>query len=131
MPAVSGKINPKGGEPLVAKKHEHIADHPGGILRDIREEQNLSRNCVVEHVDISLRHLAAVELGEKNLSIETLRKLLQYYGTSADRIFFPETYVADGQLGEATRLLASCSQKQLQLITAFIRMLQDQKELEL
>ena len=97
----------------------------------MREEQNLSRNWVVDYIEIGYRHLTEIELGETCPSVETLGKLLHCYGASADRIFYPETYMDDGQLRETTRLLTSCTPKQLQLVTAFIKMLRDQKELEL
>lgn len=119
------------GELPVVKRYEQTSHHPGSILREIREEQNLSRNCVVDHIDIGHRHLTAIELGEKCPSVETLKKLLRYYGASADRIFYPEMYAEDGLLRETTRLLASCTPKQLQLIKAFIKMLRDQKGLDL
>ena len=115
----------------MAKRHEQAPDHPGSILREMREEQNHSRNWVVDHVDISHRYLTAIELGEKCPSVETLGKLLRCYGASADRVFYPKTYADDGQLKETIRLLSSCTPKQLQLVAAFIRMLREQKELEL
>lgn len=97
----------------------------------MRDEQNLSRKWVVDHVDFGLRHLAAIELGEKIPSIDALGELLRFYGESADRIFYSDSYEKDSPMAETTRLLASCSPKQCQLVTAFIRMLLDQKELGL
>lgn len=115
----------------MAKKRGLISDSAGGILRQMRDERNMSRKCVVDHVDFGLRHLAAIELGEKIPSIDALGELIRFYGESSDRIFYSEIYRKDGQLAETTRLIASCSPKQRQLVTAFIKMLLDQKELDL
>lgn len=115
----------------MARKHQQTSKSVGGILREMRDERNLSRKWVVDHVDFGLRHLAAIELGEKTPSIDALGQLLRCYGESADRIFYPNSYDGESQRAEATRLLASCSPKQCQLVTAFIKMLLDQKELGL
>ena len=45
---------------------------------------------MAERADIGLRHLAAIELGEKNPSVDTLYRLLRVIGASADRVFYPE-----------------------------------------
>lgn len=115
----------------MARKHDLTSYSVGGTLRKMRDEQNLSRRWVADHVDFGLRHLAAIELGEKMPSIDALGQLLRCYGESADRIFYPDSYDGGGKLDEATRLLASCSPKQYQLVIAFIKMLLDQKELGL
>lgn len=44
----------------------------GSKLRDIREESGMTRERVSERTEIGLRHLAAIELGEKNPSASTL-----------------------------------------------------------
>lgn len=103
----------------------------GGILREIREEQHLGRQWVAEHADIGPRHLIAIELGEKNPSVDTLRRLIRCFGVSADRVFYPEGYVRDDQLEEIGRLAAICTPKQRQLAAAFIKMLLDQPDLNL
>lgn len=115
----------------MARKHELTSYSVGGLLREIRDEQHLSRKWVVDHVDFGMRHLAAIELGERMPSIDALGQLLRCYRVSADRIFYPDSYSGDNQLAEATRLLASCSPKQRQIVMAFIKMLLEQKDLGL
>lgn len=115
----------------MAKNNVQTSKLLGGILREMREEKKLDRGWVAEHTDIGLRHLTAIELGEKRPSVETLCRLIRCYGASADRIFYPESYVADDRLEEANRLIAASTPGQRQLIVAFIRMLQDQTDLDL
>lgn len=118
----------------MSEKNEPDLNELGGILRKMREELSFKREHVAEHVNIGLRHLTAIELGEKSPSVATLRRLVRYYGASADRIFYPESYGQDGQEGqieESRRLIAACTPKQRQLVTAFIRMLLDQTNLGL
>lgn len=109
----------------MVREHDPASEELGGILREMREELNLKREHVAEQVNIGLRQLTAIELGEKNPSVATLRRLIQYYGASADRIFYPELRNQDSLLEEAKRLLAACTPNQQALIIAFIRMLRE------
>lgn len=109
----------------MVKEHDPASEELGGILREMREELNLKREHVAEQVNIGLRQLTAIELGEKNPSVATLRHLIQYYGASADRIFYPEVPNQNNPLEEAKRLLAACTPNQQDLVIAFIRMLRD------
>ncbi len=112
------------------KKNELITDRLGGILRELRMEKDMTREWVSEHSDTGLRHLAAIELGEKNPSVDTLYRLIRCIGAPSDRIFYPELTAMDTQTSDIVRLLATCSPKQRQLIAAFIWMLKDQNFLE-
>lgn len=49
----------------MSDKHGQITNHLGAILRTLREEKGLTREWVAEHSDTGLRHLAAIELGQK------------------------------------------------------------------
>lgn len=82
----------------MSKKHDQVGSQLGNILRALREERGLTREWVAEYADIGLRNLAAIELGEKNPSIDTLYRLLRVLGASADRIFYPERFIKDASL---------------------------------
>lgn len=109
-----------GGELIVAKKHDQINNQHGNILRSLREEQGLTRELVAERADIGLRHLAAIELGEKNPSVNTLYRLLRAIGASADRVFYPEHSKKDDTLERIECLAATCSEKQRKLLIRLI-----------
>lgn len=97
----------------------------GYYLRKLREEQNLSRELVADRSGIGLRHLAAIELGEKNPSVNSLYRLIRAIGASADRIFYPELDEPDSELSDIMKLLACCNPKQLKLTRSFIKTLLD------
>ena len=59
----------------MSDKHGQITNQLGAILRTLREEKGLTREWVAEHSDTGLRHLAAIELGQKNPTVETLSEL--------------------------------------------------------
>lgn len=114
----------------MSRKNHQSEDQIGNILHTVRMEKNLDRELVAEKVDISVRHLTAIELGEKNPSVETLRRLIRCLNVPSDRLFYPEMYIGDSQLDEINRLSAVCSPSQRRLVVAFIKMLLEQTELE-
>lgn len=114
----------------MGKKNDQLTGRLGGILRILREEKGLTREWVSEHSNTGLRHLAAIELGEKNPSVDTLYRLVRCIGVPSDRIFYPELSIRDNQIEEIMRLLAVCTPKQRKLIGAFIKMLLEQRDLD-
>ena len=114
----------------MSDKHGQITNHLGAILRTLREEKGLTREWVAEHSDTGLRHLAAIELGQKNPSVDTLYRLIRCMGVSADQIFYAELSSKSSSLDEISRLAATCTEKQQKLILAFIQMLLEQKDFE-
>ena len=100
----------------MAEKHDQTNHQLGNILRALKEEKGLTREWVAEHADIGLRHLAAIELGENNPSVDTLYRLLRVMGASADRVFYPERSIKDGDLERITCLAAACTPKQHKLL---------------
>lgn len=111
----------------MAEKHGQITDRLGGILRMLREEKDLTREWVAEHSDTGLRHLAAIELGEKNPSVDTLYRIIRCIGVSSDSIFYPELSEHNSELENIANLAATCTPKERQLIIAFIQMLLDNR----
>lgn len=113
---------------MVSDKHGQITDRLGGLLRTLREEKNLTREWVAEHSDTGLRHLAAIELGEKNPSVDTLYRIIRCIGVSSDRVFYSELSESNPNLNNISTLAATCTPKELQLIEAFIHMLLEHRD---
>ena len=114
----------------MSDKHGQFTNHLGAILRTLRKGKGLTREWVAEHSDTGLRHLAAIELGQKNPSVDTLYRLIRCMGGSADQIFYAELSSKSASLDEISRLAATCTEKQQKLILAFIQMLLEQKDFE-
>lgn len=111
----------------MSKKYGQITDRLGSILRELREENHLKREQVADRTDIGLRHVAAIELGEKNPSVDSLYRLIRGIGVPSDRVLYPELFEKNPDVDRASRLLVSCTPKQRQLVIAFIEMLLAQK----
>ena len=115
----------------MSNANEPLSSQLGILLREMREEKNISRKRASEYIGVSQRHLSAIELGEKYPSVETLYRLVRYFAAPANRLFYPELNCEDSQIEEIQRLVATCTPKQRQLIAAFVKMLREQPELEL
>ena len=88
----------RGGEQLVSEKNDPLMKQTGGALRALREGRGFSRERLCERVGISVRHLSAIELGDKNPSISILFQLIRSMGASADRVVYPELFTEDSDL---------------------------------
>lgn len=113
----------------MSKKDGQLTERLGTILRELREEKGLTREELAERSGTGLRHVAAIELGEKNPSVDTLYRLIRGIGVSSDRVFYPEISQSDPELEALVHTLATCSPKQKRLITAFVEMLRNQENL--
>ena len=114
----------------MSEKNDPLMKKTGGALRTLREEKDLTREQLCERVGISVRHLAAIELGDKNPSPSILFQLIRSMGASSDRVVYPELFTEDSDLKQIARLAATCSVKQRRLIIVFIEMLLSQKDLD-
>ena len=114
----------------MSDKNDPLMKKTGGALRTLREEKGLTREQLCERVGISVRHLSAIELGEKNPSPSILLRLIRSMGAPSDRVVYPELFTEDSDIKQIARLSATCSIKQRKLIIAFIEMLLSQKDLD-
>lgn len=112
------------------EKHDPLMAKTGAALRALREESGFTREQLCDRTEISVRHLSAIELGDKNPSSGTMIRLIRSMGASANRVVYPELSAEDSDLRRISRLAATCSVKQRKLIIAFIEMLLTQKDLE-
>lgn len=112
----------------MSEKHGQITKDLGAILRALREEKGFTREWVSEHSDTGLRHLAAIELGQKNPSVDTLYRIIRCIGVSSDRVFYPELSEKDSDLEKISHLAATCTEQQRRLIISFIQMLLEQED---
>ena len=71
----------------------------------------MTREELAERSETGLRHVAAIELGEKNPSVDTLYRLIRGIGVSS------------------IHLISTCSPEQKKLILAFVEMLRNQDDL--
>ncbi|MDR3149872.1 MAG: helix-turn-helix domain-containing protein [Oscillospiraceae bacterium] len=69
---------------------ENGSDRFGFIIKSARNAKHLTREQVAATLNISIRHLGAVENEHQNPSYELLYRIVQELDISADSIFHPE-----------------------------------------
>lgn len=62
----------------------------GERIRELREIQNYTRECLAEKVDISAKFLYEIEVGKKGFSADTLCRLSKALCVSCDYIMYGE-----------------------------------------
>lgn len=91
----------------------------GKRIRKQREFLNLSREDLCNYVSISPQFLSEIERGKKGASAETLYKLCEGLGISADYVLMGKERSAD--VSEITALLATLDEKYLPLAEDLIK----------
>ncbi len=56
----------------------------GKRVKDIRLQNNITREALAESIDVSSRFLADVESGKVGISLSTLKNICKYLGVSSD-----------------------------------------------
>lgn len=74
------------------------------FLRVYRQKHNLSREALAEILDISDSYLAALELGTRKPSYDTLLKIINTLKVPADDVLGTDGYV--GKINQAVELSA-------------------------
>ncbi|WHH59736.1 helix-turn-helix transcriptional regulator [Petroclostridium sp. X23] len=108
--------------------HNKDLDKLGKIIKAARKENNLTREQLAEKINITPRYLMSIENENKKPSYNVLFNLIRKLGISADRIFFPEKLHADSKVGLLIQLLYMCDESELNVITATIKALIDNKK---
>ncbi|MBQ7295563.1 MAG: helix-turn-helix transcriptional regulator [Clostridia bacterium] len=93
----------------------------GKRIREIREQQKLSREALAEKADISTQFLADIEGGKKGMSVVTLKKICNALHISADSIVFGNESTAKNLTLDA--MLASISEEKQEEISKIMQMI--------
>lgn len=102
----------------MSKKHEKL--FIGDVIREEREQCGYTREQLAARAEITPRYLAAIELNEKQPSLDVVKRLLRALGTPAARIFDQEDLLDNDESARLLRLMQSCNTQERKLITAII-----------
>ncbi|MCQ2484208.1 MAG: helix-turn-helix domain-containing protein [Clostridia bacterium] len=95
----------------------------GKRIRDTREEQNLSREKFAEKANISSQFLADIETGKKGMTIDTLIKICNAFGVSANAIIYDNNDKDEEQLNEIMHMLKKVDTKTIITIKSIIKLI--------
>ncbi len=80
----------------------------GKKVKDIRLQNNITREVLAESIDVSSRFLADVESGKVGISLSTLKNICKYLGVSSDYLL--NLTESDERYSEKTELINRINQ---------------------
>lgn len=99
----------------------------GSVVKAARLQRQLTRKQLAEKLQISQRHLTAIENEEQLPSCELLFALIRELQIHSDVIFYPERQNDSSELDELLYLLKQCNSKELNIVTSTVQSLLDNK----
>jgi len=94
----------------MGQSKDEIVKRLGERLRKLRKERGLSQDQLAELSGLHTNYVGQVERGEKNLTIETLQKVVEGLGVSFEELFrYLGPMKKKDALGEIVELLAERS----------------------
>lgn len=93
----------------------------GTRIREARKERGLTQERLAEQVGLSTRHIAKVEKGDVNPSLEVLSTLVKTLGISIDSVFNSDSAEMTEEIQEIASLYRACSEQEQRLILAAVR----------
>lgn len=111
---------------MAKMKEQTLVIELGKTIRAAREDRGYTEEQFAERLDISVRHLNAVERGERRPTYELLYHIIRALGISADQIFYPDL-PKDSEAEQVKRLYHICDNRGKKLIQAMIDAILDKK----
>ncbi|WP_256704513.1 helix-turn-helix domain-containing protein [Paenibacillus peoriae] len=102
----------------------HITDYVGERIRAIRKSKNYTQEQLGEKVGLPQPYIGGIERGERNISLETLERILEALETSPDQFFrfYNDKYLSEDErareriLDNLSELLSKRSVHDIQMI---------------
>lgn len=101
-------------------------NHIGSIIKTLREEKGMTQVQVAELINMHRSNYSKVESGERDLSLESVNKLAQFFGLTIDQLVnfesgMPkEITVADKSLLEKVKLIDELEEDEKSMIFKMI-----------
>lgn len=103
--------------------NEKPFDCLGGVTKAARKAKNLTREQLAQILDISPRHLSAIENEHQKPSYELLFRLIRELAIPADTIFYPEFGYERSEIEKLRLMLAQCDEKEVNAVAATLQSL--------
>lgn len=106
------------------RPRKEINRRVGANIQRAREQARYTQEELSELLSITPNHLSAIERGVSGVTLETLERLCQLFGVSADTLLFGETE-RNGLSGELARLLAGLQPAQQRQVVKIVELALD------
>jgi transcriptional regulator with XRE-family HTH domain len=102
---------------------KNTIDNLGSVIKSARIEKHLTREQLAQILDISPRHLSAIENENQKPSYELLFYIIRESTIPADTIFHPELRYERSEMEKLRLLLAQCDEKEMKAVAATLQSL--------
>lgn len=100
----------------------------GNMIREGREELQLTQDEVAEKLQINLTHYGNIERGTNNPSLPLFIEIVKTLNLSVDAYIYPERAYNDSLSQQIIRLISHCSERERKIILANILTLIENRE---
>lgn len=106
--------------------NSHYMNHIGKTIKAIREEKGMTQQQIAELVNMHRSNYSKVESGDRDLSIDAINKVAQYFGMTIDELVnfdgnIPtEVTVEDKSLMEQVKMIAELEPEEKSMVFKMI-----------
>nr|WP_325214088.1 helix-turn-helix transcriptional regulator [uncultured Oscillibacter sp.] len=98
----------------------------GSQIRAARKRNNLTQQKLADKTGLAIKTVQETEKGKKNATYDTLSKLIECLGISADTLFPTKTPIDNEKLQSIIRKIQLCNEKNQEVLLNTIGFLADQ-----
>ena len=98
----------------------------GSQIRTARKRKNLTQQKLADKTGLAIKTVQGTEKGKKNATYDTLSRLIECLGVSADTLFPTKTPIPDEKLQNLIRKVQLCNEKNQEILLNTINFLADQ-----
>ena len=98
----------------------------GSQIRTARKRKNLTQQKLADKTGLAIKTVQETEKGKKNATYNTLSRLIECLGVSADTLFPTKTPIPDEKLQNLIRKVQLCNEKNQEILLNTINFLADQ-----
>ena len=110
-------------------QHKNEYDCLDSVIKSARNEKHMTQNQLALELDITTRHLMAIENNNKKPSYDLLFRLIRKLEISADTIFYPNCGNPNSFLEKLRILLNNYEEKEIDAaITALIALIDTERQ---
>lgn len=100
----------------------------GDLLRRIRTDRGFTQQKMAEKIDLSIRQYQNLEANAQLPGYSVLKSIVEQLQVNPCELFFRKEEVPNSKLYEIQHLITRCSDQQLDMLGAMIKVILDSKE---
>lgn len=100
----------------------------GDLLRRIRTERGLTQQKMAEKIDLSIRQYQNLEANAQLPGYSVLKSIVEQLHVNPSELFFQKEAMPNPKLEEIQHLVSRCSEQQLEMLGALLKVMLNSEE---